>query len=664
LKDEVQTYEKRSMRVVAVFIALLMAVPMTAQERVPCRVRFSDKGPDSFAPDSDLYQRTLATYHPRALERRMSVGFDPLLKDDDKPLYAPYQQAVLAVSDSLLSELVWMNAIIVGLDTLEQKQVAGLPFVASVVPTSSVSYAQLRDIDCSPSLYGPSGQQLSVLQLQQLHDAGLYGQGARIGIIDNGFRWRDMSTLRHADVEREYDFIFRDSLTANDELDVNAQDVHGSLIFSVVGGWSHDSITGVAPFATYLLAKSEDMRYERRIEEELFVEALYWLERNGADISSSSLGYLTFDSTDASTPYELLDGKTTFAARAINLAAQRGMLCVTAAGNYGRPSSLITPADADSAITVGAMAVGADTLWAFSSKGPTADGRQKPEITAQGMAVYCQAPAGNIVRSSGTSLATPMVAGQLGLLRSLYPDVPLYRLRDALFANSMFPSNRDENMGHGVANTLAAAKYLGPGIGRPNIVIVTPHTAMFIPVFCMNPVAVEVLTVNMATGQRQTIAAQPVEGVWWFMEFPDEMFIGGDTLQVRVNATDSSTNRVRSYPGDFASFTVVRGHVDLACAVRLPSSITSVAQDASSTTVQIVGLPLEHGTTLITCLVPAELRVVDAHITGIDGSELPASIQQDQGRLIVNPTRALYAGVYGLSIRSASGQITIPFVVL
>lgn len=652
------------MRVLAVFFALLLTVPMTAQERVPCRVRFRDKGPDVFTPGSDLYQRTLSTFHPRAIERRISVGLEPLLNNDDMPLYAPYRQAVLAVSDSLLSELVWMNAIIVGLDSSEQKQVASLPFVASVVPTSSVSYAQLRDIDCSPSANGPSGQQLSVLSLQQLHDAGLYGQGARIGIIDNGFRWRSMSTLRHANVEREYDFIFRDSLTANEEIDVGAQDVHGSLIFSVVGGWSHDSITGVAPFATYLLAKSEDMRYERRIEEELFVEALHWLERNGADISSSSLGYLTFDSTDASTPYELLDGKTTYAARAINLAAQRGMLCVTAAGNYGRPRSLITPADADSAITVGAMAVGADTLWAFSSKGPTADGRQKPEITAQGMAVYCQAPAGNIVRSSGTSLATPMVAGQLGLLRSLYPDMPLHRLRDAMFANSMYPRNRDENMGHGVANTLAAAKYLGPGIGRPNIVLVTPRTAMFIPVFSTNMVAVEVLAMNMVTGQRLTIPAKPVEGVWYFMEFPDEMFTGGDTLQVRITATDSSTSRVRSYPSDFASFTVVRGHVDLSCAVRLPTSITNVAKDAPATTFQIVGLPLEHGTTSITCLVPAEFRVVDAQVTGIDGSALAASIQQDQGRLIVNPSLSLSAGVYGLLIRSASGQITIPFVVL
>lgn len=530
MSNEVQTYEKRSMRVLAVFIACVMAMPMTAQERVPCRVRFRDKGPEAFTPGSELYQRTLSTYHPRAIERRISVGMDPLLNIDDKPLYAPYMQAVGEISDSLLSELVWLNAIIVGLDSLQQSQVAALPFVASVKPTSSLSYTQMREIDCSPSVYGPTEQQLSVVQVKQLHDAGLYGQGARIGVIDNGFRWRDMSTLRHANVEQEYDFIYRDTVTGNQPGDVDVQDAHGSCIFSVIGGWSHDSITGVAPFATYLLAKSEDMRYERRIEEELFVEALHWVERNGADVSSSSLGYLTFDTTDASTPYDLLDGKTTFAARAINLAAQRGMLCVTAAGNYGRPRTLITPADADSAITVGAMAVGADTLWAYSSKGPTADGRQKPEITAQGMGVYCQTPAGYIVRSSGTSLATPIVAGQLGLLRGLYPDLPLYQLRDALYANSMFPSQRDTGMGHGVASTIAAAKYLGPGIGRPNIVIVTPRTGMFIPVFCLNPVSVEVLATNMTTGQRQTILAKPVEGVWYFMEFPDEMFTGSDTL--------------------------------------------------------------------------------------------------------------------------------------
>lgn len=654
------------MRLLIVLITLVQLATVQAQERVPCRVRFRDKGPDTFRPGSDLYERTLSTYHQRAIERRRSVGFDPILNSEDQPLHAPYKEAVAAVSDSLLAELVWMNSIIVGLTTDEQKAVATLPFVAQVIPTSSVSYTLVRDVDCSPSRYGFSSQQLSVINVQQLHDAGIFGEGARIGIIDNGFRWREMSTLRHANVEAEYDFIFRDTVTSNDSVDVESQDAHGSMIFSVVGAWSHDTITGVAPFATYLLAKSEDMRYERRIEEELFVAALHWLERSGADVSSSSLGYFYFDVPDESTPYELLDGKTTFASRAINLASQRGMLCVTAAGNYGRSRSLITPADADSAITVGAMALNADTLWAYSSKGPTADGRIKPDITAQGMAVYCQTPAGNIVRSSGTSLATPIVAGQLGILRGLYPDLALHQLREALYTNSRFPTARDSGMGHGVASTIAAAKYLGPGIGRPNIVQVPPATGAFVPVFCLNPVRLEVIVRNRATMAQWTLVATPIESPWYYVSFPDEAFTGGDTLDIRLIATDSVIGRVRAFPYDQSTFPVVRNMIDLACGVKLPTSITSIASGPEELASGFVvhNQPLPAYTRTFSFRTPEWAGVSHSiRVTTLDGREIAVTAEHESGTVHVNTATPMPSGLYVVTIASGAHVASIPLVV-
>lgn len=654
------------MRLLIVLITLVQLATVQAQERVPCRVRFRDKGPDTFRPGSDLYERTLSTYHQRAIERRRSVGFDPILNSEDQPLHAPYKEAVAAVSDSLLAELVWMNSIIVGLTTDEQKAVATLPFVAQVIPTSSVSYTLVRDVDCSPSRYGFSSQQLSVINVQQLHDAGIFGEGARIGIIDNGFRWREMSTLRHANVEAEYDFIFRDTVTSNDSVDVESQDAHGSMIFSVVGAWSHDTITGVAPFATYLLAKSEDMRYERRIEEELFVAALHWLERSGADVSSSSLGYFYFDVPDESTPYKLLDGKTTFASRAINLASQRGMLCVTAAGNYGRSRSLITPADADSAITVGAMALNADTLWAYSSKGPTADGRIKPDITAQGMAVYCQTPAGNIVRSSGTSLATPIVAGQLGILRGLYPDLALHQLREALYTNSRFPTARDSGMGHGVASTFAAAKYLGPGIGRPNIVQVPPATGAFVPVFCSNPVRLEVIVRNRATMAQWTLVATPIESPWYYVSFPDEAFTGGDTLDIRLIATDSVIGRVRAFPYDQYTFPVVRNMIDLACGVKLPTSITSIASGPEELASGFVvhDQPLPAYTRTFSFRTPEWAGVSHSiRVTTLDGREIAVTAEHESGTVHVNTATPMPSGLYVVTIASGAHVASIPLVV-
>lgn len=654
------------MRLLVVFLAVsLLACVVVAQERVPCRVRFRDKGPSDFVPGSSLYEQTLSTYHPRAIERRSAAGMRPVLTVADQPIYAPYKKQVLAISDSLRAELIWFNAIIVSLDSVEQQRVAALPFVAGVKPTRSLSYDLTREIDCSPSAYGPSGQQLSTVAVKELHDAGVFGQGARIGIIDNGFAWRDMSTLRHANVEREYDFIYRDTITASGFDEAIGQDAHGSMIFSVIGGWSHDSITGVAPFATYLLAKSEDMRYERRIEEELYAEAMQWLERNGADIASSSLGYLVFDTTDVSTPYELLDGKTTYAARAINFAAERGMLCVTAASNSGpKPRTLSTPADADSAITVGAMAVAADTLWWFSSRGPTADGRIKPDITAQGMGVYCQTPIGNMVRSSGTSLATPLVAGQLALLRSLYPDLPLHQLRSALYANSMFPITRDSGMGHGVASTLKAVRSLGPGIGRPNIVIVGSQTGVFVPVFSNNPVRLDVLVTNRASQEQWTLRADAIEAPWFFLEFPSQTFNAGDTLDVRFVATDNVKQQVRTYPYDQASVTVVKNFVDLSCAVRLPQSITTVKDVSDSREMLVYGQPIQSGAHVLLCSSPfPEGAAVSTRVHAYDGHRIQADVQHEGDKLCVTSHQPLERGVYVLTVEQGQKCSTVSFVV-
>jgi len=342
------------------------------------------------------------------------------------------------------------------------------------------------------------------------------------------------------------------------------------------------------------------------------------------------------------------------------------MLCVTAAGNYGRSRSLITPADADSAITVGAMALNADTLWAYSSKGPTADGRIKPDITAQGMAVYCQTPAGNIVRSSGTSLATPIVAGQLGILRGLYPDLALHQLREALYTNSRFPTARDSGMGHGVASTIAAAKYLGPGIGRPNIVQVPPATGAFVPVFCSNPVRLEVIVRNRATMAQWTLVATPIESPWYYVSFPDEAFTGGDTLDIRLIATDSVIGRVRAFPYDQSTFPVVRNMIDLACGVKLPTSITSIASGPEELASGFVvhNQPLPAYTRTFSFRTPEWAGVSHSiRVTTLDGREIAVTAEHESGTVHVNTATPMPSGLYVVTIASGAHVASIPLVV-
>jgi len=442
----------------------------SAQQRANYRITFRDKGSESFTPDSPSYRSTLAEFTPEALERRQRTGMDPVLTEDDRPLSSAYLTRLRNLGIDIRTESRWRNCVLVDVDTLTANLLALLPFVSSVRRIADVHYTTMA-VDCNPARPGASAWQLDMLNIGPLHRAGVFGQGATIGVIDNGFRWKSHVSMQHLDVREAYDFVYNDTIVSNEAVDVFNQDGHGTLVLSLMGGYAQDSLIGVSPFSTYLLAKSEDMRGEFRVEEDLYAAAVEWLERRGAALITSSLGYRYFDSTEASTPYSAFDGRTTFASRAVNMAVARGVVCLTAAGNEGpNARTLITPADADSVLTIGGVMRDRE-YWPGSSYGPTADGRIKPDFMALGTGVI-GAGIGfpSYVSVSGTSMATPQVAGVVALLRSLYPEARPWELRAALTASSELPGRMDSVRGHGLVDAAYAAELLGPGIAPPTVV--------------------------------------------------------------------------------------------------------------------------------------------------------------------------------------------------
>ncbi|MBC8125152.1 MAG: S8 family serine peptidase [Candidatus Kapabacteria bacterium] len=659
-----QTYERASVWLITLIVALAMTINASAQ-RITCRVSFTDKGPTAFLPNTAVYDSVLRTFHPRALERRARMGMDPVLDSLDAPIYAPYLDSIRMVSDSIVVIAPWFNYVVVGLTESDQQRTRTLSFVRSVIPTSSIGYKLEATIDCDPPRYGHASLQQDILNATELHHAGIYGTGVRIGVIDNGFRWRDMSSLQHLTVAAEYDAIFNDSNTANEGIDVGSQDKHGSLVLSVLAAWQQDSLIGVAPFGTYLLTKSEDMRYERRIEEDFYVASLTWLEMQGADISSSSVGYLTFDSTDQQTPYLVLDGHTSYASRAINIAASRGMTCITAAGNEGpRGQSLITPADADSSVTVGALAIDGTTFWPFSSWGPTADGRIKPDFSALGMSVAIQTVEGEFRRSSGTSLSAPQVAGQVALLRELYPTETPWEIRKALRQASMFPDTPDSVLGHGAANVTLAAKLLGPGVGPPTVVTVDSKRAVFTSVFSNVTVEVKLVLRDPLSNARSEITAQQLQDPWYLFSI-EPQFITSDTMFARVVATQPGSARVGTYPRDTSWFLLPRHEFVKPCGVQLPGGITRVNKDVAETLEpSIYNHPLAIGAQHII------VGGIHDYIQSVQlfqiatGTILKSSFSNhDLQQLIVDVPTALSSGAYLLVLRSAHSTTSLPVIV-
>ena len=213
---------------------------------------------------------------------------------------------------------------------------------------------------------------------------------------------------------------------------------------------------GVAFDAEFLLAKTEDTSQEIQQEEDDYVSGLEWGEANGADIVSTSLGYLDWYE------YSDLDGNTAVTTNGIDIAVGLGMVCVTAAGNEGNDDwyYIIAPADADSVISVGAVEESGE-IASFSSHGPTADGRIKPEVCARGRQTWCISPntTTNYSQMSGTSLSCPLVGGAAALIRQAKPNWTAMEVHEAIIMTASMADSANNTYGYGILNAAAAVEY-------------------------------------------------------------------------------------------------------------------------------------------------------------------------------------------------------------
>ena len=387
--------------------------------------------------------------------------------------------------------------------------------------------------------YGPSEMPYRQLGLRGLANQGVDGTGVRIVILDAGF-----NTLNPAfagvTVTAQYDFVFGDSVVRNqpnDSLILDPQ-FHGTALWSLFAGSIPGRLVGIARGASYLLAKTEDVRSETRLEEDNYVAALEWADSIGVDVASSSLGYLAFDNGFSYTPGQL-NGDVAVTSVAADSAAAHGILVVTAAGNSGPGfRTLLTPGDAKSVITAGAE----DSLGniaSFSSRGPTADGRLKPDLTAPGVQV-CTVTGGNLGRLNGTSFATPILAAAAALLKEEQPTLGPVALRAALRRYAATAQHPDSTRGWGRPDVTASAIFPN---GVTPLSPLPPKLASVTPLFSWTvgttPGFAGPVTYRLRIG-RDSLFAKPVldtvlNGATQYL--PTTAFKPGAPLFWRVDAT-------------------------------------------------------------------------------------------------------------------------------
>ena len=304
--------------------------------------------------------------------------------------------------------------------------------------------------------YGESFPQIHLHNGEFLHNHGFRGEGMQLAIMDAGFyHYQSLPTFdsvrKNQQILGTWDFV------AN-EASVNEDFAHGMNCFSTIAANIPGTFVGTAPATSFYLFRTEDVSSEYPVEEQNFAAAAERADSLGVDVFSVSLGYTTFSNNLFNYTYNDMNGNTTISARAADFAAKKGIFVTVAAGNEGSSSwhYITTPADADSVLTVGAVALNRQVAL-FSSFGPSSDGQIKPAVAAVGSgAVIANQSTGFPSFGNGTSYSCPIMAGVATCLWQAFPEVNNMGIIDALEKSADRFTTPDDRTGFGIPDVKKA----------------------------------------------------------------------------------------------------------------------------------------------------------------------------------------------------------------
>lgn len=400
-----------------------------------------------FLSDKDGVEFDPYTYFDqKAIDRRLKNNV-PVYHESDKPIRLDYYEQIAAVADTVAGHSRWFNSMACVLTDEQLSSIEAFPFVVKITPMVSQGYLteEFRYGDLKNGEKLLLNEQTNWLGGKTFKENEITGKGVRVCVIDAGFpsvNYADEFEHLRGNIKGTWDFYKNKS-------DVYKYNNHGAAVLSCIGGRTEDGVDiGMAPNAEFLLARTELIFKEGLSEEEDWLMAVEWADKNGADIINSSLGYTT-------SLYfkEDMNGETALISRAANLAARKGILVVNAAGNDGDGywKHIAAPGDADSVLTVGGINPWTGIHTSFSSYGPTADMRMKPNVSAFGHVIAANGK-GDLAETQGTSFASPLMAGYAACVMEMYPDLTVMEIHRKIEESGHLYPYYDYAHGYGIPN--------------------------------------------------------------------------------------------------------------------------------------------------------------------------------------------------------------------
>lgn len=437
---------------------LFIGIQLFSQDLV--LIKFNDK------PSSGTYlDNPLLMLSQKAIDRRDK--YDIEINIQDVPVEQSYINQVENLGIEPIAVSKWFNGVFAWLTDTQISQAEALSFVQEVdsfvqndggkIPNPPINKYDIPDSNNQSGktildfVYGFTEDQVTQLNLDYLHNLGFTGEGITIAVLDNGFPGVDEESgfayIRdNGQIKGGYNFV-------DDNDDIYSQGTHGTVVLSTMGGYIENQFVGTAIDADYYLFITENTDAEMPDEEVFWIAAAERADSIGVDVINTSLGYSEFDDSRYDYTYEDMNGETTFITRGAQFAAEKGIMVVGSAGNSGNNEwyYITAPADGTDVFTIGAVDSDGNPAG-FSSYGPTADGRIKPDVDAMGSWATVIEPDGEISFSSGTSFSSPIMAGAMACFIQAFPNLHPMDVRQTVRESAHLFENPTDQMGYGIPN--------------------------------------------------------------------------------------------------------------------------------------------------------------------------------------------------------------------
>jgi serine protease AprX len=445
---------------VVVLLAFIPATFLSATTGYFFYVQFTNKNNSPYSlstPSAYLSQR--------AIDRRQALSI--VIDSTDLPVNPVYLLQIKNLGIQVQCTSKWMNGATVLLsDTTKMNQLRALPFV------KKVQYTALRDAALPVSQkakaatetfnYGTAATQINQINGAYLHNLGYTGKNIVVGVLDAGFYNANINPA--FDSLRIQNRLLGTKDFAEPNSNVYTLDTHGANVLSIMTGNLPGQFLGVAPHASFWLIRTEYAPTEYVVETDFWCAGIEFADSVGVDVINSSLGYTQFDDASMNFTYADMNGTVSRASRAANIASKKGIIVCNSAGNEGNKTwhYISSPADAEGILGIGA-ATSAGAPSAFTSFGPSSDGRVKPDISAMGSSTAYVYNSGTPTTGNGTSYSSPIMAGMVACLLQGYKERNLPRspeaVREALIHSANTYNTPTAQLGYGIPNFEYALKY-------------------------------------------------------------------------------------------------------------------------------------------------------------------------------------------------------------